>query len=219
MNKRFVLILAAIAAIFVGLIFINKKDAGAPAPSGDQEAGLTNHTFNEGSSGVTVIEYGDFQCPACFAYFPIFEQLKAKYQAEVTFQFRHFPIVSIHQNAMAAHRAAEAAGLQDKFEEMYRLLYERQKSWEASNSASGIFEGYAEELGIDMEQYKRDVNSETVGASIQADLQAGEDIGVSGTPSFVVNGELIETPTTQEAFEKIIDDAVNENQGSPDSEN
>ena len=76
----------------------------------------------ESKSGVTLIEYGDFQCPACQQYYPIFKQIKEKYKDQITVQFRHFPIVSAHQNAMVAHRAAEAASNQGKFWEMHDLL-------------------------------------------------------------------------------------------------
>lgn len=206
MSKRFLLIMAACVAIFTGLLLINKKDAGAPTAVGQ----VTNHTYGEGKSGVTVTEYGDFQCPACFNYYPIFKQLKEKYKDQVTFQFRHFPIISAHQNAMAAHRAAEAAGRQSKFWEMHDLLYERQKTWETSTNASGVFEDYAMELGLNVDQFKTDVASESANDDVQADFQAGEDAGVVGTPTFFIDGKLIETPNSLEAFEQLIDTAIQE---------
>lgn len=204
MSKRFLLVLAVFAAIFVGLVLINKQDAGAPTTEGQ----MTNHTYGEGSSGVTVIEYGDFECDACYRYYPIFKQLKEKHQDRVTFQFRHFPIVSAHPNAMAAHRAAEAAGRQGKFWEMHDLLYERQKTWTGSNSAAKQFEDYATELGLDIEKFKTDTSSTSAGADVQADFKAGEAAGVQGTPTFFIDGKKIETPNSIEAFEQLIEDAV-----------
>lgn len=204
MSKRFLLVLAAIAALFVGLILINKQDAGAPTTEGK----VTNHTYGQGSTGVVVLEYGDFQCPSCYQYYPIFKQLKDKYQDQVTFQFRHFPIVSAHPHAMAAHRAAEAAAKQNKFWEMHDLLYERQQSWSTTNSAAAIFEGYAAELGLNIEQYKNDASSSSTGADVQADFKAGEAAGVQGTPTFFIDGKKIETPRTIEAFEQLILDAI-----------
>lgn len=204
MNRRFLIIMAVAIAAFAALIVVNKKDADAPNSGGQ----ITNHVFNKGSSGVTVIEYGDFQCPACFSYYPIFKQLKEEYKDTVTFQFRNFPIISAHPNAMAAHRAAEAASNQGKFWEMHDLLYERQKSWEKSNNAAEIFSGYATELGLNMEQYTTDVNSSATNANIQADFKAGEEIGVTGTPGFVIDGKLIENPNSVEAFKKLIDEAI-----------
>jgi protein-disulfide isomerase len=206
MSKRFLLVLAACVAIFAGLLFINKKDAGAPTAKG----GVTNHTYGEGQSGVTIVEYGDFQCPACYQYFPIFAQLKEKYKDQVTFQFRHFPIISAHPNAMAAHRAAEAASRQGKFWEMHDLLYSRQKSWESSNNASKVFEDYATELGLNLEQFRQDAASETAAANIQADFKAGEAGGVQGTPTFFINGKKIDSPAGLEAFDQLIQDAIKE---------
>lgn len=198
--------MAACAAIFVGLIYMNKQEAAAPTST----AKPTNHTFGEGKSGVTVIEYGDFECPACYNYFPVFAQLKEKYQEQVTFQFRHFPIVSSHPNAMVAHRAAEAAARQGKFWEMHDLLYERQQIWKSSKSPIQIFEGYAQELGLDIEKYKSDAASTAVYESIQADINAGKSVDVPGTPGFVINGKLIETPKSMEAFEALIEEAIKE---------
>jgi protein-disulfide isomerase len=204
MSKRFLLVLAAIAALFVGLIFINKQDAGAPTTEGQ----VTNHTYGQGSSGLVVLEYGDFECDGCYRYYPLFKQLKEKYKDQVTFQFRHFPIVSAHPNAMAAHRAAESASKQGKFWEMHDLLYERQKLWTGSNAAAKEFENYATELGLDIEKFKADASSTSAGADIQADFKTGEAAGVQGTPTFFIDGKKIETPNSIEAFEQLIEEAV-----------
>ena len=205
MSKRFLAILAACFVIFAGLLIINKKDNPTETST---EATVTNHTFGEGNTGVTLIEYGDFQCPACFSYFPLVTQLREEYKDRVTFQFRHFPLVQSHQNAMAAHRAAEAAGLQGKFWEMHDLLFQNQKAWEASNNAAQFFEDYATQLELDIEKFKSDVASSGVNASVQADFKSGQDLGVSSTPSFILDGKLIENPTSIEAFKKVIDDAI-----------
>lgn len=203
MSKRFLLVFGVMIAVFAGLIFFN-NDAGAPTAPGQ----LTNHTYGEGQSGVTLVEYGDFQCPACFAYFPIVTQLKEQYKEQITFQFRHFPIVSAHRNAMAAHRAAEAASRQGKFWEMHDLLFANQKSWEGSNNAAETFEGYAGEIGLDMEQYKKDVADGTTAANVQADFKAGEEANVQGTPSFFLDGKQIESPQTFEEFDALIQEAI-----------
>lgn len=204
MSKRFLLVMALITALFVGLLFINKKEAGAPSVSGQ----VTNHVYGEGKSGVNVTEYGDFECPACYQYYPVFKQLKEKYKDQVTFQFRHFPIVSIHPKAMAAHRAAEAAGRQGKFWEMHDILYEQQNSWKEVPNQATVFEGYATQLGLDMEKFKQDVTSGSVAADIQADIKAGEDAGATGTPTFLIDGIRIDNPNSIEAFEKLIEDAI-----------
>ena len=217
MSKRFLLVMAVFVAIFIGLLFINKKDAGAP--SGDSGGQVTNHIYSQGSSGVTVLEYGDFECTACFSYYPVFKQLKEKYKDQVTFQYRHFPIISSHPKAMAAHRAAEAAGRQGKFWEMHDLLYEHAYQmgsdgrpipidWVASTNPNTFFESYAGQLGLNVEQFKSDSNSSAVSASIQADMEAGEEAGATGTPTFLIDNKRIDTPNSLEAFEKLIEESI-----------
>lgn len=203
MSKRFLLVLVGIAAIFLGILLFN-NDASAPTANGQ----VTNHTYGEGKSGVTLVEYGDFQCPACYSYFPIVSELKEKYKEQITFQFRHFPIVSAHRNAMAAHRAAEAASRQGKFWEMHDLLYVNQKSWEASNNASQVFETYAQQIGLNMDQFQRDVADSSTAANVQADFKEGEKAGVQGTPGFFLDGKMIESPKSLEDFDKLIEDAI-----------
>lgn len=204
MNKRFLIIMAVIIAVFAGLVLFNKKDEASTSESGQ----VTSHVFGEATSGVTLMEYADFQCPACLSYFPIISQLKTEYADRVAFQFRHFPLVSSHQNAMAAHRAAEAASVQGKFWEMHDLLFAQQNSWKDSNNAAGIFEGYAQQIGLNVDQYKTDAASSTANANIQADFKTGQDTGVSGTPTFLINGEVIESPRSIEDFRKALDDAI-----------
>lgn len=209
MSKRFLIVFAIIAAIFAGLLFF-QSDADAPTTTGQP----TNHTYGEGKSGVKLVEYGDFQCPACYAYFPIVSQLKEKYKEQITFQFRHFPIVSAHRNAMAAHRAAEAASKQGKFWEMHDLLFANQKSWEGSNNAGQVFDGYAAQLGLDVTKYKQDVGNSATAADVQADLKEGEKAGVQGTPSFFLDGKQLESPQTLEEFDAIIQEAIKQKSAS-----
>ena len=173
----------------------------------------TDHTYGKSDSPVRLVEYGDFQCPACFRYYPVLKEVKEKYKDQIAFQFRNFPLTSIHQNAMAAHRAAEAAANQGKFWEMHDLLYERQQSWSQSNSPAATIERYAEELGLDLEQFNADVAiAETLGV-INADMDEGQSLGATGTPTFVLNGEKIVTPDpTLEAFSILIDQKLAETQ-------
>jgi protein-disulfide isomerase len=208
MSNRFLAIVLIIVAIFVGLLFVGKKDASAP--TGNNSATTvqpTNHTEGKGTSGVTLTEYGDFQCPACGAYYPIVKQVQQKYGDQITFQFRNFPL-SIHQNARAAHRAAEAADKQGKFWEMHDMLYERQKSWESSSNPAAIFEGYASELGLNIDQFKADVASSAINDIINADVQAGQALKITATPTFAINGKKIDNPRDIEGFYKLIDDAI-----------
>ena len=202
--NRFVLVLIACAVLFFGLLVFNKKDeAGAPSTS----VSASSHT--QGNGPVTLVEYGDFQCPFCGTFYPVVKQVKEKYGDKITFQFRNFPIASSHQNAVAAHRAAEAADKQGKFFEMHDLLYERQASWSSSSNAATIFEGYGQELGLNMDQFKTDAASSAVNDIIQADISAGKDLRVSGTPTFFIDDLKLESPRDNlEYFSEQIDAAL-----------
>jgi protein-disulfide isomerase len=210
MSKRFLIIITVLIVLFGGFLWFSKaKDNKQKANIGGGQP--TNHVQGQGTKKVTIVEYGDFQCPACGAYYPIVEQARAKYGDDITFQFRHFPLVQIHQNAMAAHRAAEAADKQGKFWEMYNLLYTNQQSWSSGTNVNAIFEAYAQQLGLDMDKFRKDVASNEVGNAINADIKAGQSLGVNSTPTFFINGKKVDPlpNRTLEAFSKLIDDVIN----------
>lgn len=212
--NRFFLILGACVVLFLGLLMLNKKDS--PSTSSNTSVSASQHT--KGTGSVTLVEYGDFECPGCARFEPIVQQVIEKYGDKVTFQFRNFPLTQIHQNAMAAHRAAEAANKQGKFWEMHDLLFADRNTWIAQSGVSTsqavtIFEGYAQQLGLNVEQYKKDVASAEVNDIIQADIKAGQDLRVSSTPTFFINGtKLDDAQDTIEYFSDKIDAALKEKQ-------
>lgn len=162
-----------------------------------------------GSSDVTFVEFLDFECEACGAAYPIVEEIRKEYAGEVTFGIRYFPIPS-HFNAERAARAVESAARQGKLTEMYNLMYTTQKDWaEQQEPKDDLFRSYAESLGLDMDQYDVDYSSPEVAERIQRDVQAGTEMGVQGTPTFFVNGELFE-PETVEDFSAALDEALAE---------
>jgi len=203
-DKIFKITLAVLIGVSLGFVLLKGGGDGVQAEP-------TNHVYGATDAKVTLVEYGDFQCPACLRYYPALKQVKEKYKDQITFQFRNFPLTQIHLSAMTAHRAAEAASNQGKFWEMHDLLYERQQVWSQSVSPSSIIEAYAEELGLDLVQYNVDVSGEEEFAAISADIDEGQALGAAGTPTFVLNGEVIESPDpTLEAFSLLIDQALRE---------
>lgn len=208
MNK-FSIVMALIVLGFVGVLFAvtgdNERIQGEPS----------NHIAGEGTSGVTLLEYGDFQCPACAQYQPIISTVKSIYEDEISFQFRHFSLFGSFPNSMAAHLAAESAGNQGQFFEMHDLIYERQETWSNSNNARDIFEGYAEELELDMEQYRADYSDSDTRATINADMEIAREKNVTGTPTFFINDQRIENPQSPEEFFQIIDEFIEEETGAP----
>ncbi len=218
MSKRFFLTLLACILILMGIFWLVQDKAGAP-DDGREQAVASSHTYGEGAAEVTLIEYGDFQCPGCQAYFPVLKQIKEQYKDQIVFQFRHFPLAQIHPNAMAAHRAAEAAGMQDKFWEMHDMLFERASAWNTVSNPTSIFESYAEELELDVDLFKEDFASSRVNSVIQADIESGKQFSVNSTPTFILNGEKLDgTRADIEYFTNLIDDVIAES-GSAGSDN
>jgi protein-disulfide isomerase len=207
MKSRFTIILVACVVIFGGILIFSKKDAKSPSGS-NSSSQLTNHTRGEGKKGITLTEYGDFECPACSAYYPIVEQVFEKYKGDITFQFRNFPLRQIHQHAMVAHRAAEAADKQGKFWEMYGLLYQNHDTWTKESDPTSTFRAYAQSLGLDLTKYDTDFKSEATNSAINADISKGQELGVNSTPTFFIDGKKIDNPRDLDAFNKAIEDAI-----------
>ncbi|PWT93885.1 MAG: protein-disulfide isomerase [Blastocatellia bacterium] len=150
---------------------------------------------------VTLEEFGDFECPPCGLLHPILLQMRREFGDKIRLIFRENPIVPNHQHALAAASSAEAAGNQGKFWEMHDLLYENQKTWHEAFDVRPIFEGYAKQIGLDLERFKQDVNSDQVAKRITDDGIRGRAMGVKGTPTVFMNGH--EVPFEQLPAEKL----------------
>lgn len=220
MDKRFLAILGLLAAIFIGVFVFagggQQTENGGETTSSAQP---TNHLYGEGEKGVTLTEYGDFQCPACLAYYPVVTEAVEKYKQDIHFQFRHLPLVQIHPSAFAAARAAEAAGHQGKFWEMYAKLYDPNNwnSWTRSQRPKAMFDTYAKDLGLDMEKFNQDYGSTKVNAAINADLAAFDKTkATKSTPTFFINGEYVDNSRmvgpdgrpSVDAISKVIEEAI-----------
>lgn len=219
MDKRFWAVVTAILLIFVGIVVVNNRSKSDPSSgSGNGTASATNHAKGSNAKNVTLVEYGDFQCPVCSMYEPTVQEVYKKYQNDIKFQFRHFPLQQIHANAFAASRAAEAAGLQNKFWEMHDQLYLNQNAWSSVSDPVSTFTQYAKNLGINTDQFKTDFNSKKVNDAVNADIAAGNKLKVSGTPTFYLNGKSLElkdlvgsdNAPSLEKFSEAIDAAIKE---------
>jgi protein-disulfide isomerase len=211
MSRRFLIILVVLAVLFGGfLVFSKTKQNSKKSDNNSNNSSLSNHTAGKGTKGVTLVEYGDFQCPACGSYYPTVEEVRQKYGDDITFQFRNFPLVQIHQNAMVGHRAAEAADKQGKYWEMYNALYKTQQTWSVNANPTAIIESYAAQLGLNVDQFKKDYQSAAVNDTINADIKAGQALGVSSTPTFFINGKKLDPSPDRsvEAFSTLIDEAI-----------
>ncbi len=212
MQKGFWLVLLGVMALMIGVFFVfgGEEQTTNPGDFAYEDAKVAQQQDHKRGDGpVVLIEYGDFQCPGCASIYPIIKQLEADRAEDLTVIFRHFPLTSIHANAMASHRAAEAAHKQGKFWPMHDMLYEQQDLWASSPNPASIFEDYADELGLNLEQFRQDVADESTFQRISADMKSGQSLNITGTPSFILNGEqLSDIPQTLEAWNQLIDEAL-----------
>jgi protein-disulfide isomerase len=165
--------------------------APAPVASAAVPGAEPAHKLGPDSAPVHLEEFGDFQCPPCGLFHPILEEMKRQFGDQLQVTFREFPLAPAHQHAIAAASAAEAAGLQGKFWEMHDLLYEHQKDWKDAFDIRPIFEGYAKQIGINVDRYKQDVDGDQVGRRITQDGNRGHSLGVKGTPTVFLNGREV----------------------------
>lgn len=203
MSKSFLAVVAAIIILFVGIGVYNTR---SNKESSTGSAALSQHITGNPSAKVTIVEYGDYQCTYCQQYSASFKLAQDKFADKVKFQFRNFPLSSLHPNAVAAARAAEAASLQGKFWEMHDLLYDNTNwgVWTKAGDPIPLFNSYAQQLGLDTNQFKKDFTSEKVNNTINADKAEGSRLGVQGTPAFFVNGNEEKITNTLAGFEKVI---------------
>jgi protein-disulfide isomerase len=195
MDRRFFAILAAITLIFIGIFIFTGSDKTSDTGNSGSKAKPTSHVYGEGKKAVTLTEYGDFQCSACFAYYPVVSQVVETYKNDIFFQFRHLPLIQIHPNAFAASRAAEAASYQGKFFEMYNQLYspDNWQSWTQSQRPKTLFDTYAKDIGLNMEKFNADYGSTKVNDAINADIAAFDKTkATKSTPTFFINGEFVD---------------------------
>ncbi len=153
----------------------------------------SDHSVGPANAPVTLVEYGDFQCPYCGMAYPILERIRRRLRDDLRFVFRNFPLTQIHPEARHAAEAAEAAGAQGKFWEMHDRLFENQH---ALDDASLV--RYAKEIRIDPEAVARDLESGTWTKRVRDHFRSGVRSGVNGTPTFFINGRRYDGPWADE---------------------
>ena len=145
--------------------------------------GARDHAQGSAAAGVTLLEYGDFECKHCAEAFPVVKEVNRWLRGALRYVFRHFPVVERHPNAPRAAEAAEAAGAQGRFWEMHDLLCER------SPALGDVhLNGYARELGLDLERFGRELREHAHAGKVREDFTSGVRSGVTGTPAFFING-------------------------------
>lgn len=204
---------AAVILLSIPLFALLGRVLSTPAEGLDDENKIeiveTDNIKGPEDARITIVEYSDFECPACAAYYPIVEKLLETFPDDVRFVYRHLPLKSIHPNAERAAQAAEAAGKQDKFFEMHDLLFEKQGEWTESEDFDATLLEYAKELELDESQFATDIDSAEVAERVDGDVKAAYTLNLQSTPSFFVNGSKIQNPDGFEAFKNLIEEELN----------
>ena len=183
---------AAVAVAVSVLIIAGSGSKSEPKVGGDKLVRADSYQ-TQADAPVTLVEFGDYQCPACAAAEPTLKQLKQEYGPRLNFVFRNLPLTSLHKNALASAAAAEAAGAQGKYYEMNSLLYQNQRQWSESANPISIFVTYAQQLGLDANRLKSEIESDKYKEKIDRDLKDAESLSLNSTPSFLVNGTPVES--------------------------
>lgn len=202
---------SVIVVLILGLFWIvssgdNKKVGVQPDTVVDMKVSDKDWITGNRDGKITMVEYSDLQCPACKSYQPLVRGA-LKNNPEIKLVYRHFPLRSIHKNAQLAAQAAEAAGIQGKFFEMHDKLFENQELWASDKDPMKKFEIYAKEIGIDVDKFKEDTESNQIRDLVEEDYRSGMDLRVNSTPTFYVNGKKISNPKSKEDFFKLIENA------------
>lgn len=200
-TKFFFAITGAAFVVLIGLFyFSSNRSAEQPLASG-------RNALGKDSATVKIVEYADFQCPACGYGSPALMQAVRSNADKVRLDYHHFPL-SYHSNAYPAAYAAEAAGKQGKFWEMAEMLYDHQNEWASNKNPSILFASYAKALDLNADQFASDMNSQEVQQIVKDEATASEKLNIDSTPTYFINGKKVVGAQTVEQWQKLIDEAT-----------
>lgn len=217
--KNIIIPLILALLIVGGIVFMavksDNKSNGTPTAQISDQSALARETGGawvkaNASSSIVLVEYSDFQCPACASWKSLIDLVIEKYGKDIRFEYRNFPLQSIHKRAFGAAKAAEAAGRQGKFWEMHDLLFANQSTWSKSLGFESVIKKYATELKLNTDQFMDDYNSKVVSNIVQSDIVKGDKLGINATPTLYLNNEKIQ-PQSEEDFYKLIEEAIDSN--------
>lgn len=201
-KKSWIIVIVLTIAILGGMVWLSRGnktnvddvDLTKIQSSTDRNGMVADHVYGKADSKVVLIEYGDYQCPACRSAAPVMKEISEKYKDKIAFIFRNKPLTSIHPNAIAAAATAEAAGLQGKFWEMHDALYENQDTWKdlGGEERTNYFLSLARNVGLKEDQFKTDLDSSNVRKKIDFDIGLANKAKVTGTPAIFLNGTSVD---------------------------
>ena len=203
-----VLLAVVVAAVTIPIL-IARANSTPAVPEGQGQVVRENSRVlsKAPNEQAVLVEFLDYECESCRAAYPFIEDLRAEYADTVTFVHRYFPLPG-HRNSMNAALAVEAAAQQGQYEAMYQRMFETQEQWgESAEDQSAVFRGFAEDLGLDMAAFDAAVADPATEERIKLDVADGEALGGGGTPTFYLDGEVL-NPESLEGFRDAVESAA-----------
>jgi formate-nitrite transporter family protein len=203
------LIIIVIAVIIAGgaAMVLTKQSSGtaesSTAGSGTVPKGGGRFRGPE-NAPITLMEFGDFQCPTCGVYAPMVLEVLKRFPTQVRLEFHHFPLVQLHPNAMNAALAAESAGDQGHYWEMHDMIFAHQEDWSRLQNAESQFMVYAGQLGLNVNQFMQSMRAPDVQSRVLQDVVRARDANINSVPTFYINGEKIQNPANVDEFSKVL---------------
>jgi protein-disulfide isomerase len=202
-------VFVVLAAMVWGLAKLGSQPVSFEKGVLSEQLSASDHTKGNVLSKIVLVEYSDFQCPACGQFYPVVKEVEQKYSKDIVLVYRNYPLPS-HDKSDIAARAAEAAAIQGKFWEMHDKLFENQNSWAKLSNAKNLFIEYAGQIGLDKVKFETDLDSEAVKNKVNKDIASGTASNVDGTPTFFLNGNKLNLQTYAD-LDTAISDALAQN--------
>lgn len=202
------LAVSLVGLLFVGLFVFIKANKNKLQTSTSNIIQSQGTVKGASDAKLDLVEFSDFQCPACKAYQPIVEKILQEFEGKIKFTYKHFPLTTIHSNATIAAKAAEAAGFQNKFWEMHDLLFAKQDEWSNVSDPIKMFINYAKDIKIDPEKFEKDINSPKAAQAVIENSNEAISRGVRATPTFYLNGRSIPTPQDYPSFKSLLEEKL-----------
>ena len=207
--KPIVIIVLAVAVAGAAAFYFSRQSNEATNTSDSASAPLQKtgggRFRGPENARITLVEFGDYQCPSCKAYHPVVQELLARYPQQVRLEFHHYPLISIHPNAMAASMAVEAAGEQGKYWEMHDLVFELQDQWSRSPNPEPDFLAMASRLGLNQNSFMQAMRSPQLQDRVLQDVVRAREAQVEAVPTFFIDGKKISVPLSITAFVDIVE--------------
>jgi len=194
---------AAGAAVY----FSRSADKPAATPSFPTNVDIKGggHFRGPENAQVTLVEYGDYECPTCGYYHPFVKEILSRYPDKLRLEFHHFPIAAIHRNAVLAAMAAEAAGEQNHFWEMHDALYQNQRQWGENPNAEQYMIVLASQIGLDVNKFMQALRSPAIQDRILQDVARANQLQLNETPTFLIDGQRVYIKASMEDFVQVIE--------------